>query len=111
MKLQILIAALTLSRFTSVFAQGGPVDLTSGAWLVTGHDTVNYDGTSLIFTNQVPNASGFQVTGFFDWYSAGSYEGRELFSGTLSSNLHLHIEGYRVITPMNINPGVYDADV
>ncbi len=49
------------------------VNLTQGQWEVTGFDSVNWNGSDLIFETQIPNSSDFDIAGYFDWYSNGTY--------------------------------------
>jgi hypothetical protein len=87
------------------------VDLTQGQWEVAALDSVNWNGSDLIFEAQVPNGSDFDIVGYFDWYSNGSYRGRELFSGTYNSNGLLNFRGFQLINPIGIGLANYQAEV
>lgn len=110
MKIQALIIVLSL-MVTSISAPAQTVDLTGKAWEVTGFDQVSWDGSDLFFTSQIPTTSGYTLAGYFDWYSNGTFRGRELFTGTLTSTLHLQVKGYQLINPIGIVLATYNADV
>lgn len=110
MKIKALIITVLLA-VTAGAAPAQTVELTGMAWEVTGFDQISWNGSDLFFTSQIPTASGYNLVGYFDWYSNGQFRGRELFRGTLTSTRHLQIEGYQLINPINIQRARYNADV
>ena len=47
----------------------------------------------------------------FDWYSNGTYRGRELFSGTYASNGFLNFSGFQLVNPIAIQLSNYRSEV
>jgi len=106
------IACLLLAQGICTKAEAANiVNLTQGQWEVTGSDTVNWNGSDLVFETQVTNGADFDIAGYFDWYSNTTYRGRELFSGTYSANGLLNFKGFQLINPIAIQIANYQAEV
>ncbi len=106
------VACLLLAQSICTKAEAANINLTQGQWEVTGSDTVNWNGSNLIFQNQNPNGADFSVTGYFDWYSNGTYRGRELFAGTYTANGFLNVSGTQLTNnPVGIVLANYQAEV
>ena len=87
-------------------------DLTGDTWDVTGADsTYTWDGSTLVFTSQIPNGIDFDIDGYFDWVGSGGQYGRELFNGTYFSDDTLSFSGYQLINSFGILLGNYVAAV
>ncbi len=108
-KLNVIVFLLFLSL--SVSANAATVDLTNKLWVVDGFDTASWLGSELVFTSQTANGNNDLLEGFFDWKSNGVDRGRELFTGTLFSDLSLNIEGFQLINPISIQLAIYDGEV
>lgn len=106
------VACLLLAQSICTKAEAASiVNLTQGQWEVTGSDIASWNGSDLVFETQIPNGQDFDIAGYFDWYSNGIYRGRELFSGTYSSNGFLNFSGFQLIDPMAIVLATYQAEV
>ena len=106
------VACLLLAQSICTKAEAGTIiNLTQGQWEVTGFDIVNWNGSDLVFETQVANGTDFDITGYFDWYSNQTYRGRELFSGTYTSNGFLNFSGFQLINPISIGLANYQAEV
>ena len=94
-------------------SEANTVDLTSGYWLVTGHDSFVYDGSKLYFQSQMPNGDDYLLNGYFDWISTdGGHYGREVIQGTLFSDFSLHLNGIQILPPASgIGLANYEAEV
>jgi hypothetical protein len=85
-------------------------DLTGDTWDVTGDDGVwTWDGSTLVFTSQIPSGADFDIEGYFDWIGSGGQSGRELFSGTYLSDDTLFLSGYQLINASSIILANYAA--
>lgn len=106
------VACLFLAQSICTKAEAANiVNLTQGQWEVTGSDSVNWNGSDLVFETQSPNGADFNITGYFDWYSREVYRGRELFAGTYTSNGFLNLRGFQLINPIGIGLANYQAEV
>jgi len=106
------VAFLPLAQRVSTKVEtAGIVNLTQGQWEVTGSDTANWNGSDLIFETQVKDGVDFDITGYFDWYSNGTYRGRELFSGSYTFSGFLNFSGFQLINPTRIQLANYQAEV
>ncbi|MEX0268806.1 PEP-CTERM sorting domain-containing protein [Leptolyngbyaceae cyanobacterium UHCC 1019] len=106
------VACLLLAQSICTKAEAANiVNLTQGQWEVTGSDSVNWNGSDLVFETQSPNGADFNITGYFDWYSREVYRGRELFTGTYTSNGLLNLRGFQLINPIGIGLANYQAEV
>jgi len=57
-------------------------------------DGTDWAGTTLTFTRQDPHGHDFVVSGVIDWHSDSGDSARELFTGTLTEDRRLHIQGF-----------------
>lgn len=106
------LVCLLLAQSICTKARAGTIiNLTQGQWEVTGFDIANWNGSDLVFETQVANGADFDITGYFDWYSNTTYRGRELFSGTYTSNGFLDFSGFQLINPISIQLANYQAEV
>ena len=106
------VACLLLAQSICAKAEAATlVNLTQGQWEVTGFDIINWNGSDLIFETQTPNGSDFDIAGYFDWYSNGTYRGRELFAGTYTANGFLNFTGFQLVDPIFIQLANYQAEV
>ncbi|MEG4442957.1 PEP-CTERM sorting domain-containing protein [Microcoleus sp. AT9_B5] len=105
------LVCLLLAQGICAKAKAATINLTHGQWEVTGSDIANWNGSDLVFETQVANGADFDITGHFDWYSNETYRGRELFSGTYTSNGFLDFSGFQLINPISIQLSDYQAEV
>lgn len=106
-----LAKIIFLSISISFHVNAATVDLTQSLWIIDGFDTSNWNGSKLSFTKQVDDGDKDLLEGYFDWISNDDFRGRELFTGTLSDELALHIEGFELVNPIQIQLSIYDAEV
>jgi hypothetical protein len=81
----------------------------TGQWLITGHDSANWNGSNLVITEINDDA----FSGYIDWYGSGTnYSGREYYRGNYNPKLKTVIlEGYRLENNSGIGLGVYRANI
>lgn len=86
-------------------------DLTTSPWLVTAADIAGrpWSSSLLTFTEQVPDESGFKLSGYFDWFLSGVPQGREMVRGTMSASGAIDLAGYELVNPGSILLDVYRA--
>lgn len=82
---------------------------TTGKWLITGHDTTNWNGSHLVITE----ISGDTFSGYFDWYRSGTnYSGREYYRGNYNPQSRVvTLDGYRLENNSGIGLGKYRANI
>jgi len=87
--------------------------ITGGVWNVTGVDQGGgtWDESTLVFETQELNANGvdYDLTGYFDWVGSSGSSGRELFTGSLFSDLQLNLSGVSLVDSVGIVLGSYSA--
>lgn len=105
------IGIIVIGTVGNPSAQAQDSDLTRAPWVVDGFDTSNWTGSDLIFTSQTPSGVDFLLEGYFDWKHNGNFRGRELFTGTLSDDGLLHIEGFELVNPDSLQLAIYDAEL
>lgn len=83
---------------TDTWTRPADVDLTIGRWILTGRDvqSTNWNGSELIFTQQVANGANFSILARVNYVRNGSPYGWETFSGTLYADGRLEINGLEV---------------
>jgi len=99
----------TATPAASGTAQATPAQNTfpiKGLWKLTGKDSANWEGELVI-----EEIDRERFSGYFDWYRSGTtYSGREYFKGTYDSKDRLVVlEGYRLVNPIGIQAGKYQA--
>lgn len=87
------------------------VDLRLGRWILTGQDTqgTRWDGSELVFTQQVPSGDNYSIVGRVNFLANGSPRGWEDFSGTLYADGRLEMSGYAVATGFNLTTADWKA--
>jgi hypothetical protein len=83
---------------TSAWTRPADVDLTLGRWVLTGKDSMGtrWDGSELIFTQQVANGTNYSILARVNFVTNGSPRGWETFAGTLYADGHLEMSGTAV---------------
>jgi PEP-CTERM motif len=104
------IACLLLAQSICTKSEAATINLTQGQWEVTGFDINSWNGSKLFFSTQVQNGADYSITGYFDWFSNGTYRGSELFSGTYTANNLLNFSG-TAISGSSIQLASYRAEV
>ncbi len=89
-------------------ALASPVNLTSGFWNVIGRDSEIWNNSKLYFESQTINGDTYDLTGYFWWENNTSTKyGKEVFVGTLFSDLTFSLEGHLVGHTVGIDPYNY----
>ncbi|WP_310490370.1 PEP-CTERM sorting domain-containing protein [Chamaesiphon sp. VAR_69_metabat_338] len=104
------IACLLLAQSICTKSEAATINLTQGQWDVTGFDIISWNGSKLFFSTQVQNGSDYDITGYFNWSSNGTYRGREDFIGTYTANNLLNFRG-TAISSTSIQLANYRAEV
>jgi hypothetical protein len=106
------VACFLLAQSICTKAEAAIINLTQGQWEVTGVDsTASWSGSKLLFSTQTQNGADFNITGYFDWSSNGTPQGRELFAGTYTASGFLNFSGTQLIDPVGIGLANYQAEV
>ncbi|MGB7243933.1 MAG: hypothetical protein WBC93_17850 [Sulfitobacter sp.] len=102
-----------IAAFILMTANAGRAEiaaLTGDIWSVCGWDgSATWNDTLLVFTNQIPGNDVVHLEGYFDWRSNHGYAGREHFSGTITSDGTLKLQGFRLQGNQNITTSRYHA--
>ena len=108
------IPTLVFLLLASAAQADAPV-LTGAVWSVCGDDGVyTWHDTRLTFTQQTPNAEdgADRLVGFFDWQSSGGHFGREQFTGFITDDGALVLQGQSLEdTDYSIVTSRYEAQV
>ena len=83
---------------TPAWTRPADVDLTLGRWVLTGRDSMGtrWDGSELIFTQQVASGANYSILGQANFVRNGAPRGWETFAGTLYADGHLEMSGTAV---------------
>jgi hypothetical protein len=112
LKLLFLILAVFMLTTGQVFSTGA-LDFIAGRWTLRHATDINgtsWDDSTLRFTAQTGTATGFRLTGQFEWRRFGTPAGRENVTGTYTTKTRrLVLEGHSQEDPDGIVLAVYAA--
>ena len=80
----------------------GTIDLTGATWTLSGTDQAgtSFAGSTIVFDSQSPRPDGgFNLSGYFYWTGSNGSFGRENFSGLVTADRTLSLNGTALIAP------------